>query len=374
MAVSPFRLAIYDRAFVRRGWVGDFEQLTTTPRHNAVGTASFTVKGTHPRLPALMQDGARVVLHYRGEQLMSGPAWASQGTIPASRGVVTFTVEDDLRVLGQVLGWPVPGASIAAQTAAEHDVRTGPAETVLKGYVTANAVNRLGLPLTVAPTLGRGAGITGRLRMDLLRDLLPLVDAAGVGVTVRQQGAGLVLDCYTPTVRPRVLTEASGVIAGGQWSRTGPTATDVIVGGQGEGTARVFRRVADNSRATDWGTRVEVFRDANDVAAVAELDARGAQTLAEGAPGAGIALELAETETFRYGRSLVVGDRVTVELAAGVTLSDYVSAVTLTYSKDSGLEVTPRVGDESVTADPNTRLAKALARMAATVRRIGAGR
>jgi hypothetical protein len=373
---NPFLITVYDRAFHRQGWVADYEQIAVTPRHNATGTASFSVKASHPRLPALMADGARVTIDYHGGQIMSGPLWASQGQLPSTpASTITFTVEDDLRLLGQVLGWPVPGAGIAAQSAAAYDVRSGPAETVLKAYVQANAVTRLGLPLTVAASAGRGPVVTAQARMDKLADLLlPLADTAGLGVRVRQSGAGLVLDCYTPAVRSRVLTEQSGVLGTGQWSRTGPSATDVVIGGQGEATARTFRLTRSVPLAAAWGTRVEVFRDANDISAAADLDARAAQTLAEGAPGAGIALQLAETDTFRYGRSLVVGDVVTVQVAAGLTVTDVVRSATLTHSADDGLTVLPQVGDESATAEPNALLARGLARVATAVRGIGTGR
>lgn len=368
---TPFEVTIYDKAFQRKGWVGDYEQLTVTPRHNAIGTGSLTVRANHGRLGDLLAPGARVTVNYDGAQIMSGPCWAAEGTIPTSQSTVTFAIEDDLRVLGQALGWPVPGASISAQSAATHDVRTGPAETVIKAYAQADLVTRLGLPVTVAASLGRGATVSVKARMDNLRDLLlPYADIGGIGVSVRQGISGLDFDCYVPTVRTQLLNEASGILAGGSWSRTGPSATDVIVGGQGEGVARTFRRVTNEGRVTEWGTRVEAFRDATDVSTAAELDARGALTLAEGAPGAGISLELAETATFRYGRTVRVGDVVTVEIAPGFTLTDVVRSVVLAHGRDSGLTVTPRAGAETSTADPNATLAKAISRLAAAVRRI----
>ena len=148
---------------------------------------------------------------------------------------------------------------------------------------------------------------------------------------------------------------------------------DVVVGGQGDGAARVFRLVRDIARGDAVGTRFEVFRDATDVGTTVELDARGAQTLAEGAPGAGIALELAETATFRYRRSVRVGDVATVQVAAGVAVTDVVRQVVLSHSRDSGLLVSPRVGDEGA-AEPNVVLARALSKVAATVRKIGTRR
>ena len=380
---SPFVTTIYGPDFTRRGWVGDYEQLVATPRHNAVPTLSLTVAADHPRLPQLLADGARVTVDYRTdpadpnvlEQVFSGPLTAEQGTFPTSTSTVTLTGEGDLGIFGQVLGWPVPAAGIGAQSAAAYDVRTGPAETVIKGYAAANMVSRLGLPITVAPDLVRGATVKAQARMDVLRDLLfPLATAAGLGISVVQQGAGLVLDVYVPTVRARVLTEDSGVLVGGNWTRTRASATDVIVGGQGEGTARTFRLVRDTGLATAIGTRLEVFTDATDLTTTADLDARAGEKLAEGAPAAGISLQLAETSTWRYGRTVRVGDVVTVQLATGVTTTDVVGQVVLSHSKQDGLVVSPRVGDESANAEPNAMLARALARVAATVRRINTRR
>lgn len=374
---SPFVLTIYDKAFVRRGWVGDYEQFTVTPRHLAIGTASLTVAADHPRLPHLLADGARMTVDYDRQQILSGPITAQQGTFPTSTSTVTITVEDDIEILGQVLGWPVPGAAIGAQSAQTHDVRTGPAETVIKQLVQANAVGRLALPLTIAPspTPARGSTVTAQIRMEQLRDvLIPLATAGGVGISVRQVGPGLVLDCYVPTVRPRVLSEESGVLVGGSWSKRRASATRVVVGGQGDGTARVFRLVTDPALETALGTKLEAFRDATDTGSPIQLDDRGRQTLAEGAPAAGISLQLAETATFRYGRTVRVGDIVTVQLATGVTVTDVLGSAVLTHSRTDGFAVSPRVGDDTASAEPNAVIGRALWRVASTVRKIGSRR
>lgn len=375
--LSPFTVTLYDKACVRRGWIGDYEQLTATPRHNATGTGSLTVRSDHHLQPLLLADGTRMVVEYAPDpvvpgtkiQVLSGPIDVAQGTLPLGQNPTTITVQDDLVVLDQVLAWPVPGAAISAQSAQAYDTRTGPAESVIKAYVTANAVTRLGLPLVVATNLGRGPAVSARGRMDKLSDLLlPLADAAGLGISVRQVSGRLELDVYRPTVRTRVLTEESGVLVSGAWTRTRPRATDVIVGGQGEATARKFRLVRDTALAAAHGTRIEVFRDATDVATDAELDARGALTLAEGRPGAGISLQLAETSSWRYGRTVHVGDVVPVQIAPGVVVTEIIRAAVLTHGRDQGVTISPRVGDDTAGAEPNAVLAKALSRVAAAVR------
>lgn len=379
----PFIVTIWDKAFTRRGFVGDYDQLTATIRHMALGTATITVPGDHPRLPYLLADGARVTIDYDVagdgsgyEQILSGPVTASQGGIPSRTTPVVIAVEDDFRLWGTTLGWPVPGAAIGAQNTSAYDTRTGTAEAVIKGFAQANMVGRLGLPLTVATSLGRGATIKVAARMDVLRDLLiPLAAAAGIGVTIRQDdGDGLVLDCYTPTVRTLVLTENSGVLVAGQWTRTIDAATDVVVGGQGDGTARTFRLVRSTARAAALGWRAETFKDATDLTSTADLDARGAQTLAESAAGAGVSLQLAETSTWRYGRAVRVGDLVPIALSNGLTITQQVGSVVLTHDKRTGLTVSPRVGDDTAASRPDAVLARALSRVAAMANRINTRR
>src|SRR6185312_7835189 len=128
----------------------------------------------------------------------------SSGPSRASR--VTLTLEDDQRILWNILGWPNPGGSITQQGAIDkYDKRSGAAETVFKGFVQANAVTRLGLPVVVLPDRGRGSNLTIYSRMHSLADrLLPAIDGAGIGFTVDQQLVNgvpkLVVDCYTPKV------------------------------------------------------------------------------------------------------------------------------------------------------------------------------
>jgi hypothetical protein len=369
---QPFTVAVFDKAFARKGFVGDPVALSATVRHNALSTATITVSSDHRRLPDLSADGARVVLTYDGQHLLSGPVRRLRGQGPASSGTVEVDVEDDWRLLQRVLGWPVPGAALTAQTSA-YDKRTGAAETVLKAFVTANAVTRLGLPVTVAADQARGGNVDVSMRFHPLADrLYPAVDQARIGVTVRQSGAGLLLDCYTPALHPRTLSEQSGVVQSWSWSRTGPGSTRVIAGDQGEATARSFTSTVDAAREAAWGDRIEVFVDARDTDVATEVTARRAEALAEGAPRAGLSLELAETSTFRYGKAVRVGDRVRVEVGPGVVVEDVLREAVLSWTAQDGLLVTPAVGER--TDDPSHVLARAVARLARGVRDLHSSR
>jgi len=285
---------------------------------------------------------------------------------PAPGATFTFTASDDWALFRGVLGWQVPGAPLTGQSAAEYDTRTGPAETVLKAYVTANAVTRLALPVTVAPDLGRGDDITVSCRMHPLADrLFPAVELAGLGATVVQSGAGLLVDVREPATHPHELSETSGAIRAWSLARSAASATRVVVGGPGEGTARTFRAVTDAALETSIGQVLEKFRDATDADTTTLLDERGAVTLAEGAPTSGLSVDLVDTPDMRYGRHLLVGDVLTLRLG-DVVVTDTLREVRMTWKPGTGPRVTPHVGLWD--ASPFDQLSRSVAQIARTVR------
>lgn len=367
MSDDEFDIRVYDESFTRKGWIGDPLYVTATPRHNLQPTATCALSGTDSKLNMLAASGARVVIRYRDEQILSGPVRARRAEGPLATRIVTFEIEDDWRLLRRILGWPVPAAALDAQTS-KWGIYSGPAETVVKDIVGA-AVDRLGLPVTMAPDLGRGDDIWVRTRFYNLADVLyPQVDQAGIGITVRQSGGGLVLDCYEPTDWPIALSEDGGTIAEGSWSLTPPEVTRVVGGFDGKGTARIFDSLVNTVPEATWGDVVETFVDARDLDHTdpdfaAESYARMHAALADGAVRSGLSLTLAETDTFTYGgpNGVHVGDRVTVELAPGVTTTDVLREATLTWSK-SGMQVTPVVGER--TNDSSKTNARAMASLA----------
>ncbi|MCO4256516.1 siphovirus ReqiPepy6 Gp37-like family protein [Pseudarthrobacter cellobiosi] len=365
---SPFVITLYDKDFVRQGWLGDPESVVAVPVHNGIGDASITVGSGNAKLPLLMERGARVTIEYQGEYLIGGKVRAKKGQGPSLNGSMTFTVVDDFRLFHRISGWPVPTAALNAQTSEYHTL-SGPAETVVKAAVTANAINRLGEPVTVGPDLGRGDNITTAFRFHPLADrLFPAVDTAGIGVTVRQQGSGLIVDCYTPQLHPRTLTEAGGVVTEWEWDQAEAEATDVIVGGQGEGTLRTFVGYTDPALAEAIGERIEVFRDARDSGVGDVYGERAAETFAETAQKSGLSVKLSETSVFRYGGpgGVRVGDRVSLEVGAGLTITDTLRSVAISWTRSNGLEVVPAIGEISDNTDQE--LAQAIATVAAGVR------
>jgi len=262
---AVFRVAVYDKNRVFQCQIGSPVSLEATIRHNLVSTLKMTVALGHERVPELMADGARLRVSFKGEHLISGPIVADELETDGVSGTYTVTVEDDFRLLREILGWPVPGASISSQGTAEYRKYTGNAEGIIKVAVTENGITRMGVPgLTVAPNLARGTSVPGGLsfRFHPLADLFfPAVEDAGLGVTVKQDGANLVLDVYEPQTFPHTLSVKGRTLQQATMTRTRPTASRAIVGGSGEGKARYFRSLTDSTRESLYGMRAETFVD-----------------------------------------------------------------------------------------------------------------
>jgi hypothetical protein len=262
---AVFRVAVYNKNRVFQCQIGSPSSLEVTVRHNMVGNLVMTVPVGHDRVPELMADGARLKVSFKGEHLISGPIVKDELTTNGVTGEYRVEVEDDFRILREILGWPVPGAAISAQNTAEYRTYTGNAEGIVKVAVTENGVTRLGVPgLTVAPNLARGTSVPGGLafRFHPLADLFfPAVEDAGLGVTVRQVDDDLVLDVYEPQTFPRTLSVKGRTLQQVTMTRTRPTASRSITGGSGEGKARYFRQLVSTTRETNYGMRAETFVD-----------------------------------------------------------------------------------------------------------------
>lgn len=472
----PFTITVYDKAFVRKAIVSTPLQMRVIPRHNLKGTATFSLPLDHVALGDLMDAGSRVVINYRGRQVMSGPVIERSFNGPTISGSATFLVEDDFRMLHGVLGWPVPGSPITSQTAAENYVLKGKAETVVKTVIRKNMIERLGLPVTIAPDLGRGATVNLEIRMQPLFDkLFPMVELAGIGVTIKQSGAGFLVDCYVPTTYPALLNEESGIVQDWSWTNSAPKATDLVVGGRGEKKDREFRRFNSPETTATWGIVTEAYEDASDLgnelnnyysqhdnaneaynrsfadyntenrelttakastanaknafnainvtynpgaseyddalsdynsavsrqssqqaqynsaladknAALATLTTinstyaairaeyeeniqlRAAEVLAEANESTGIRMVLSETDGFRYGDDVRVGDKVTMKVGPALTITDLLREAELSWTFDAGVVATPSVGD--ITDNPDRAFAKALRNSVSRIRKI----
>lgn len=375
---SPLILAVYDKNLELRGTIGNPISVRCAVRHNVKGLATIEIPSDHHRLNDILEDGSRMVItmpELDDPHLTSGIIYNVRGQGPKLSGKVTFTVHDDFRLFHNTLGWQRPAADISLQGegGVEYDTQTGPVETVVKYYLAANARDRLGRNVVIAPDLGRGPTITASLRMHPLYDrLFPVVDGAGIdntgiGWTVRQIDGALVADCYEPTTVPRTLSEEAGVIRDWSFTKIGPDATRVVIAGQGEGALRSYRTIEDLDREAQFGDVIEVPRDARDEEDPTKLPARGQEVLDEAAPKAGLSITLSESGRFQYGR-VKVGDLLTMAVGNGITVGPKpLQEVNFAWTFQEGFTKTPVVGE--VQNDPSRKMMAKVLEIGRSLRR-----
>ena len=270
---------------------------------------------------------------------------------------------DAMALLGDPLMYPVPTASLDAQTSAYY-VASGAGETVIGDAIRAN-MNRLyqgGLfQVALSASQGRGGNVNLHQRFTpLLQLVADKAGIAGLGVRIGLTAASLTstfadLTCefYVPRDQSaRVkLSQKAGTLRSWSQSDNAPTETRPVAAGGGKLTARVFRQavVASDAEA-EWGRRKEVFLDARDTSDPATLDERAQSSVNDGAEQSSFDLESAEAAGMRFGDHFVTGDSVTVELLTGLSKVDRLNSIVIT-ADGSGRSVQPRPGNPDGT-DP----------------------
>lgn len=368
--MDGLQYVIYDKAGnFRRKLVGLNSTAELVP--NGISTAELTFDDDHPGAPAVVADGARCAVWFRGAERFRGRIESTPGFGP--KGSITATVAGDMRKLWDWYGRQVPGAALNAQTS-EYRVYAGKSEANFKTALAEN-IARLGPPVagtwTVAPDHGFGTVSRAELRMHPLADkLLPALDADNLVIVLSYPDATTVhVDVREARTVPGTLTIASGVPDEYTFNRIAPTATRATVGGRGEGVAREFVEVIDTAREASWGDIIETFVDARNTEEGADLTLEAKDALAEGAARVGVSTELVETKRFMYGTTYTEGDLVRVKVGPVDTLERI--SVSISETTTGGVVVTPYIGETDVSSDTDVVLAAAVARLARGIRDSG---
>jgi hypothetical protein len=357
-----------------------FSQLSFVERYNQPDTA--VVQGTVHDLAPVLVPGVGAVLYDGATQRGSGVVTDIQRT---GDGTAQVTLTGDLIRLYDRVCYPDPANPFIGQTR-DHDVRTGPAETVLLGFINANAgpaaiadrqVARLRLP----PTLGRGASATVSARLDDLGPLVArLAERAGLRVRVVHtnptSGAQgwvdvVVDDAPDLSVWARYGTPTSGgpglLAPDWQYGITAPTATRVEVAAGGTGTARIFAEQGSPSTETLWGRRIERLVDQRQTTDTAEINQAGYDAMIEGMAPTTVTVKILDSRGAQIGTDVPVGSLVAATLD-GLVVKERVREVTTTVSVQSGqatVQVEPALGSIETTGQTQwqRQLTKVLRRL-----------
>lgn len=327
MRAEDLVIEVRDKDFNRLGQFSETDKVgfTAVLRYNGVGAWSAKLPVGTLMAEYLRKPGAGIVITSEDGVIFSGPMTDVKTGQSTDDPVGTYEISgvDDSVVLVERIAYPKPTtADLTAQDVA-YDERTGPAETVIKGYVAANigpsAPAARKIPnLTVQASQNRGQTVTGAARFETLQDVIkPLAELAGLGYTVETVEAGLEFQVYEPVDRSAYvrLDLENGHLSRSEYTLSQPQTTRVVVGGEGEAELRTLLE-RTNSTATSveaaWGRRIEKFVDGRGKTDTAELEQVGDEILAtEGKAIIAVSISPSDGEAMLYGKDWNLGDRVT---------------------------------------------------------------
>lgn len=328
-------LWLRDEKLVRRGM---FRALGMTVVLNRSGVGTWTLDASAEQ-PAVsrVRDGWGVIAVEDGQVVFSGPIEKRVIEQDSTR-TVTWSGKTDMVVLEDRVTYPDPTNAAGSQTKGYY-TDSGPAGEVISRLVDRNCGPGA---LTARRTRGFARpGLIGGNRVSVNTRLKPVVDevqklaaAGGLVVDLKQSGNELVLVSRPARDLSRAvrLTAHTGEVSSATMSQSAPTATVVVVGGQGEGASRQLKEQAATSPG--WGgRRIEVFQDRRDTDDPAELVKAAGETLEKAAASATASSTVTDTPRRRFGVHYNVGDIVTVSFGDGAQVSETVESATLTWTE-----------------------------------------
>ena len=331
---------------VLTGVVSKYAKFSMVLRHNDRGTFAMTLGGAEGER---LTEGTKILVLQEGysDPLFRGTVMDYGKEVDGGVTIVKIAGYDDMELLRGRVAEPDP-LNGPPFSLASHDVRTGPAETLIHQYAKYNfgpsaRSERKIAGITFAADLGRGTTLTKRARLPNLLEWFREIalEGGGLGFTV----SGGVFSVYMPVDRSDsvVFSDDLGNLRKKKWRVRAPEANFIYGGGDGELTARRFRTVADSYSVLKWG-RIEGFYDRRNAASNGELDTALAGQLETKGEKAEVGLEVTQTQGMTYRRDYNLGDTVTVVLEQGTReITDVIREVQITL-EPGAVRVVPVVG------------------------------
>jgi hypothetical protein len=333
-------------------------------KFNEPDSGSFKVPA-YPEYMEVFVPGNRAVVIDDGEIFSAGPIeipggyeWDAGGE--EEPGTITINFADDLASIAGRLTYPNPAQAATAQTSAYYE-STANAEVVIRDLVDKNAgpgaLTARRVPhLVLGALAGVGSTVVCKTRFEPVTDVSRTLASAGggLGITVDQVGASLVFRVFAPQDKTRVARFSRGLgnLISVKYDVSKPSATTVLVGGDGEGDARTISERTDTGAEASWG-RVEKWVAAQSQDQVSGgLDQTGDTALVEAGETIKLTTVTIDSGEARYGKDYNMGDLVTVEVYPGVEVEDVVREAKYTYTPEDGKQITILVGSQEATRDP----------------------
>lgn len=344
--------------------------LKITRRFCNVGGWTMTLPSESKECVQLAQPGRGLIVTYSkgafSRTLMSGPVlnWTDEANSDDIQGTTSFIGADDNIILADALAWPEPGNADPTTQKVANDIRTGNAEAVIRQYVAFNIADGdtavppattwatadrkiVGFGLQ-AVNQNRGATVTGNARFDQMGKLIgDLALAGGVGFDIVQTTATKrELQIFVPSDKSKIIRMDidNDLLDKTSYGFGAPTGTRFIVAGQGEGTQRQMVIAKAPAIETQWGRKVEIFKDRRDTADPTQLTQEATQGIADnGRTITSLSVTPSDNVTMVFGRDWFLGDKVGV-VVDSQELSAVVTEAIISIS-ENGVLVAATIGD-----------------------------
>lgn len=374
-------VAVYDLDYVLQGYVNDYESCAVTFGHMEVGPGTLVLPESHPLVPHLNKAGNQVVPVTVTDRF--GHRWSGRvdadstdsgdgsSQAPPGAGVTTVTLIDEWTWLKRLLASPFGANPKLAYDVGdpEFDVRTGPIETVAKGFV-ADAVSRVYgamAPIVVVPPPSSDPStvVTLQAKWTPLADLLAETlrsyswtltvtlwlpgDEQPLGLTVELSAPTLVVGLHRGADNAWIVWD-DDTFQQRRVAVKAPLSYGAVIGGSGSGTAQTFSVYVDEGLQVSqgpFGFPEQFFSSSNETDPAQDAAVQLAKTQGSLAVEASVA----DGMPWSYGVDFAVGDVVGVR-ALGVDVRERVTAVQMLDDRAGGYRFVPTIGDDAATLTP----------------------
>lgn len=327
MQITDLVVEVRDKQLARRGLIRPEDMsLAVEDVFNGVGQWKVVLPIEHPLVDELRTPGAGIIITGPTDVLLSGPCIKNEfaSTPEDPGGSIAFEGISDSHLLADHVALPDPSNTNPTTQTLSHDVRTGPPETLMHAYVNANIgpsapADRRVTHLTMGPNGARGTATKKSARFPVLGELLgELAGPPKLGFRIVQRDDVLRFETFEVADRTAYIRLGieNSTLSGSRVAITAPTATRVIVAGQGEMVDRTFRMVTTEqslAAESEWGRRIERYKDQRQTDDDDELDDAGLEVLEdEGFTAVAAQVVPIDDTDQEMGRDWGLGDRVTV--------------------------------------------------------------
>lgn len=356
-------LKILDNALNFIGIIDDFSSVVINRKYADIESIVITINANKTNTPYLV-SGNYVFVDDKFNKVFR--IYNTKKVLNTKGITLTITGYSVMQIFKQRITIPTVGS--------ETESHTDYIENIIKAYITNNCITSsdsgMNIPiLSVANNHNLGSNITDSTRYKNLYDeviRLTAIDDLGFKSHLDTSLKKIVFDIYVGKDKTTSNTVGNNpVIFSPDFDNLLEATVEItettvqnyaIVGGSGEGTARIIKSVSDNTTCLD---RHVFFIDASDLTTDAELTTKGQSQLI--LPSYYITAVINPNANVKYEADYDIGDKVSV-VVDGLQLDTRIVEITETYQNNTqSLDVvfgTKSIDLATVLNRNNSRLAK----------------